>query len=342
MEKVLLTLLFGFIIGFIFQKLKITGGMMIGALVGSAIFNIITNMGYIPYELKFLSQAIAGAFIGSSINHDDLKNIKQIIVPIIFVLSMFLFLNLLIGFIISNYCGIDKPTAYMSAVPGGVSDIPIISVDFGANPSKVATMQFARLVAGIAIFPSIIRLFDNRDVKKEIKHKEVKKSVKKTYNYKYVALTIVVALIGGVVGQYLGVSGGVLIFSMLFTLILQIKIEKTKMPPPIRRFAQLLSGAFIGSTMLWTDVLDLRTLFIPIIILMVGYFLNCLITGFVLYKFFGFSFIEGMLSVSPAGASDMALIAGDMGIESPRLAMIQMTRLVLVIAIFPQVIALVI
>ncbi len=342
MENVLLTILFGFIMGYTFQRLKVTGGMMIGALVGSAVFNIVTSNGYLPYELKFISQVIAGAFIGCTINKEDLKNIKQMIGPIALAISMFLLLNITLGFIIYNVSDLDMPTAFMSAVPGGISDIPIIAMDFGADPAKVAAMQFARMVTGIAVFPSVIKLFGESEESGSselTQNSQLKKKVIKQYDYKFVTLTFAVALIGGIIGKVIGMSGGVLIFAMVTTIILKFRVDETAIPPVSRKFAQLLSGCFIGSTMVWADVLELRTLIIPIIILLVGYFLNCFATGFMLHKFFGFHIQEGMLSVSPAGASDMALIAADMGVGSPRLAMIQMSRLVLVIALFPQVIS---
>ncbi len=343
MLNVLLTILCGFIVGYTFHKLKVTGGMMIGALVGSAIFNIVSGRGYLPYEMKFLSQVIAGGFIGCTINKEDLKNIRHMIAPIFVAISMFMVLNITVGFIIYNISDMDLATAFMSSIPGGISDIPIIAMDFGANPSKVAAMQFARLVAGIAVFPSVIKLFsDKKESASDVIEDEVieeKVKIKKTYDYKFVGLTLVVALVGGIVGKVIGTSGGVLIFAMIFTIALKFRVEETAIPPKARRFAQLLSGCFIGSAMIWADVLELRTLVIPIIILLIGYFLNCIVTGFMLHKLFGFHMQEGMLSVSPAGASDMALIAADMGVGSPRLAMIQMSRLVLVIALFPQVIS---
>ncbi len=346
MVNIILTILCGFVVGYTFHKLKVTGGMMIGALVGSAIFNIVTDNGYLPYEMKFLSQVIAGAFIGCTIRKEDLKNIKSMIAPIFVAITMFLILNITVGFLIYNNSDMDLPTAFMSAIPGGISDIPIIAIDFGANPSKVAAMQFARLVAGIAVFPSIIKLFsdknsDDENISKKDEDAE-KPKTKKTYDYKFVVLTIVVACIGGFAGKVIGTSGGVLIFAMIFTIVLKFRVDETDIPPIARRFAQLLSGCFIGSAMVWADVLELRTLVVPIIILLIGYFLNCIITGFMLHKLFGFHIQEGMLSVAPAGASDMALIAADMGVGSPRLAMIQMSRLVLVIAVFPQVISVII
>ncbi|MFV0441376.1 MAG: AbrB family transcriptional regulator [Lachnospirales bacterium] len=160
MINVLLTLLFAFIFGYILQKLKIAGGMMIGAIIGSALFNIVFTMGFMPNYTKFFAQAIAGTYIGCSINKSDLQELKSVLKPLLFVITTFLITCLSVGTIIYFISDLDPATAYMSAVPGGMTDIPIIAIDFGANPSKVVTMQFARLVTGIGILPTIIKNFD--------------------------------------------------------------------------------------------------------------------------------------------------------------------------------------
>ncbi len=45
---------------------------------------------------------------------------------------------------------------------------------------------------------------------------------------------------------------------------------------------------------------------------------------------------EGMLMLTPAGASDMALISADIGVNSPRLILVQIYRLLIATAIFPH------
>ncbi len=353
MEDLLLTLLSAFIVGYVFHKLKITGGMIIGAIIGSAIFNITTSRGYMTYEYKFIAQAFSGAVIGCTIKRDDLKEMKHVIKPILFVLSMFMVLNIIVGFIIYNISSMDLMTSMMSVVPGGLSNIPIIAIDFGADGSQVATMQFARMVAGIGVFPTLIKRFEKYDkvsiseiscletnTNTSGEQTEVTKTKKEKYGF--IALGLLFALVGGYVGEVIGLSGGVLLFSMIFTIAIKLKFEEIEIPSVFRRIAQVLSGAYIGYTMTLSDVYELKNLIIPIIVVIIFFFINCVVTGFILHKFFKFSLIEGMLSAAPAGASDMALISADMGVSSPRLVMIQVARLITVVSVFPQVIKLVV
>ncbi len=338
MLNLLLTFAFAFIVGFIFDKAKVIGGMMIGAIIGSALFNILSGQGFMPSEAKFLSQVIAGTFIGCSISKKDLSSLKTIYKPVIFVITMFLVLNLTCGILIYNFSSLDAPTAFMSSTPGGMSDIPIISIDFGANPTTVAAMQFMRLVAGIGVFPTIIKQFEVNDNSSNIVV-ENKASVKQKSdkNNIYMLCVFCVSILGGIFGKYSTLSGGILVFSMLASLGFKLKFDNIVLPRKFRKFAQVLSGSFIGCTMTLADILSFRTLVIPIIILISCYFMNCLFSGYILHKKFGFDLREGMLACSPAGASDMALISQDMGITSPRLVVIHVVRLITVVAIFPPI-----
>jgi len=81
---------------------------------------------------------------------------------------------------------------------------------------------------------------------------------------------------------------------------------------------------------------------IPAIILLSGYFCACLLIGWFIHNKFGMTLKESMLAATPAGASDMALIASDLGIEGTDVVVLQIIRMLFVVLIFPQVINLIV
>lgn len=48
-------------------------------------------------------------------------------------------------------------TAFLSAAPGGMSDIAIMAEDLGADGSQVAMIQFIRVCFIISIYPIVIK-----------------------------------------------------------------------------------------------------------------------------------------------------------------------------------------
>ena len=161
--------------GYIFYKLKIPGGMMVGSIVAVSILNITTGMAYMPTFGKTMAQIIAGAFIGVGIERSDLERLKLIFKPAITLLTGMLILNIVSGFLIYFTSPMDLITSLMCAIPGGISDIPIIADEMGADSSKVAAMQFIRLVFGIGIFPTMIEKLSKSKFFKDDEELEVYK-----------------------------------------------------------------------------------------------------------------------------------------------------------------------
>ena len=111
------------------------------------------------------------------------------------------------------------------------------------------------------------------------------------------------------------------------------------MPLWMKRLAQLLSGAYIGSSMTYQDLLSLGGLLLPLVIILVGYTLNFFVLGSLIHKVGGgMTRRESYLTATPAGASDMALISSDLDINSPDLIVLQLMRMLIVVMVFPQII----
>lgn len=341
----LLTLLIGALCGLLVYKLKVPGGLLVGGIVGAAGLNIFCGAAYMPGQTKVVVQIIAGAFIGCTMEKSDVRRLPQIIKPTAIMILALLILNLTAGVLIYVTSPLDLVTSLMSVVPGGISDTPIIAAVMGADGPKVAVMQIVRQVLGIGMFPLLIHIYDEkRGEGKEEKIREAyteKRKKSQTRSWQAFLCTLIVAAVCGFLGGKTGMSAGTFVWAIVSVLILKLVFDFAYMPRWLKRFAQILSGCYLGSTITMTDVLDLRYLLIPLLIIIVGYLANCYITGIVLNKTCGFTRKEAMLITTPAGASDMALISSDMGVENTDVIILQILRAVIVMTFFPQIINLI-
>ena len=337
MLEVVLTLAVGVVCGFLFLKLKVPGGLMVGSMVGVAIFSIGTGMAVIPTEGRVAAQITAGAFVACTIERSDIRNLRKLAKPLsVLLLGMFI-LNIVAGFLIHAVSDLDWMTAFFCAVPGGMSDVPIIAADMGANGPMVAVMQFARMVVGVGIFPTLaLKLTKNETMRAGDGTVRSAPAPKGTSAF---LLTMAVAFAFGILGRVLGVPAGSLLFSLVGVLIFKLLTERAWMPLWMKRLAQLLSGAYIGSSMTYQDLLSLGGLLLPLVIILVGYTLNFFVLGSLIHKVGGgMTRRESYLTATPAGASDMALISSDLDINSPDLIVLQLMRMLIVVMVFPQII----
>lgn len=343
MFRFFITLLLAIAVGYAAYRAKIPGGFMVGAVLGSAALSISTGIAYMPGWTKIAAQVTAGAFIGCGISKNDLAGFRSLLRPILILLSMMLALNLTMGYLVYRLSPLDAVTAFMCAVPGGMSDIPIIAAEMGADAAKVTAVQFLRMVAGIAIFPSVIRAMTRDEVQPQPEDASSPafspdKTQKPRQSF---VLTLLVAAAGGLFGRALGIPAGTLAFAVIASVIFKLTTDRAVLPMWAKRMAQVLSGAYIGSSISAPDLAEMRQVLVPALLILAGYAINCFVTGYLLHRHCSFTRREGMLAATPAGASDMALISADLGVTSPNLVVMQTLRLLAVVIVFPQVIHLI-
>lgn len=341
----LITLLICYTMGCIANKFKIPGAFMVGSIIGAAALSIGTDIAYMPSSAKVFAQIIAGTFIATTVKKDDIRRLRTVLAPLLILACAYLFLTAIMGFLIHYVSKIDLLTSLMACIPGGISDVTIIAAEMGADAPKIAVLQFVRLVVGIGIFPTIIAFAcendgtsTNKQVEKVSKTNKTKLS---SEDIKKIGITLIIGTISGIIGKISKIPAGTLVFAMLGVLFYILLGHESYIPRSIKKFAQVLAGAYIGCTINYSDVLQMKILLMPILIIIIGYMVNCFLMGVVLHKACKIPRREAMLMATPAGASDMALISNDLGVDSPNLVVIQIFRLILTVTVFPQYVQLI-
>lgn len=334
-----LTLAAALAVGYLLYRLKVPGGMMIGAVVGACALELITGAAHMPAQAKTLSQMLAGALIGASVSREEVKRMRGLAKPALILMGALLMVNLICGLLIYRTGAMDLLTALMSSTPGGISNIPMIAADLGADPAKVVVMQLVRFFMGIVLFPSLIRLLEGdgpADGPSSSANAGPKaKALQGPWGP--VALTLLAAAACGLAGYYSPVPGGTMAFATLGVMALKCLWPRARTPRPVGKLAQCLSGAYVGAGVGWMELRELTRLPGPIAILLGCYTVGAALIALALYKSGCFNRKEAMLAATPAGASDMALISADLGIFNVNLVILQVLRLIVVISVFPAI-----
>lgn len=335
MLPIVTTLVVAFVVGYALDRLRVPGGMMIGAVIGACLLGIGTGMPELPKTAKTMAQIIAGGFIGAGVSRQELGEMKTIARPAVILLPCLLIINVVAGFFIYLVSPMDMITALMCCTPGGLSDMPMIAADLGADPAKVLVMQFVRFVMGIALFPSLIRWLTGSGGEKEAVLKRA--SVKS--DWWSVVITLAVATGFGLLGNASPMPSGTMAFSVLGSILCKIVYPKAQVPRLVRKAAQCLAGAYVGSGIGLQQLSEIPRLAVPIVILLACYLVGSLGISRLFVKAKCFNRTEAMLAATPAGASDMALISADLGVSNVKLILLQILRLIVVVSFFPTILS---
>jgi len=307
----ILTLAIGIVGGYLADKKKIPAAFMIGALFAVAIFNIVTDRAFLPTSFKFITQVATGTFIGSKFRTEDVKMLRKVIIPGMVMVVLMIAFSFILSFIMSHFLGIEYMTSFFATAPGGIMDISLIAYDFKANTSQVALLQLIRLISVISFVPFFTKKCYERSKNKKVSfEKKIEKEIneeERTLNKseKSLTFTLIIGIIGGIIGYFSHLPAGTMSFAMAFVAFFNVK-----------------------------------TLVLPIILIIVGFCLMNVLVGFFLYKTTKFSLSTALLSASPGGMSDISLMAEDLGANGPQVASMQFLRAIFIVGVYPLIIKL--
>lgn len=340
----LLALGLALFLGRLFQRLKVPGAMLVATVILVAAFQVLSQQIYVPAGIKDISQIIAGAFVGASLIWEDIRRLPALWRGFIILIVGLIGLNLLAALLIHRFSALDWQTAVFASIPGGMSTIPIISADYGANPISVTALQFVRLVMGIGVFPSLVdrlslRLAGEDATSQPSLDNKPKNSVpikedRPTSMPRWLSLVLVAGL--ATLFSQLIPSISLMVWSIIFMAICKLFLGGQSLPAWLRKIAQVLSGWYIGAQFGLEELLNLQALLLPAIINILVYLLGCITIGYLIHRFQKLPLTDSMLAAIPAGASDMVLIAGDLNIHNADIIVYQVLRLIIVTSIFPD------
>ncbi len=342
--KIALTALVAIAGAFVAKKLKLPIPFMLGSMVGVAAYNIFFGQAYMPSGMKVITQSVSGAYIGLSLSRKDLKSMKELIAPTVVLVGCFLIFTAVMGFLFYKVFHLDAATSFLVAIPGGVTEISLMAPEVGADPAIVSFLQTFRLFSVYLFFPSIITFMSKRVEVEEtealnIKDDEIRDSIIDRLvpdnDIAQQLMTALIGLIGGYLGKLSGLPAGTLSFAMILVILVHLNSKKLHMERKYKQYVQVLAGSLIGLSITMDTIRNLKNIILPTITLIVGYIVANFIISYLMAKTRKIDRISAMFASSPGGASDMALVASEIGGDSPKIAVLQIIRLVSCYIIFP-------
>ncbi len=338
------TVVIGIIGSLIATKLRMPGGMMVGAMILVAVFNIFTGKGTFPRIFKTFLQVFSGVIIGSRVGRKDVKELRFIIVPTIILLIFMMIMNVTLGYLIHKVGGLDIITSLFSSSPGGLSDMGLLAEDLGANPAYVTILQLVRVLTIYFFMPTIIgKIFARQmeankgNVRKPEPKKEDLSWKEKITRFLH---TVAVGSVGGAILYFLNVSSGAMIGSMIAVAAYNVITGRAYCPKSVRNVTQVGSGCFLGLKIDMESIMGLTALVLPAGIMLAGVIAFAFITAFVINRLTKLDFAVALMASTPGGVQEISLLSEELGTDTPKVAVMQTSRLMFVISFFPTLIEL--
>ena len=343
--NLLLTILVAAAGSYLFYKFRIPAGALIGAIIFSAALNIITGVGTFPGFMKTVLQAVAGAFIGQRVTRNDLAELRRTLAAGILMFFTMGLYSILVGLMLFKVTQLDLATALVSAMPAGLSDIAVVSSDLGANSTQTTVVHTIRTLFAIIILPqAAFRLceyfsHDKEELERQrAMARKLETKPPELRTTKNMLITLCLAEVFGIVGKFSGIPSGALTFAVFAVAGQNITRGTAYLPRYLKLGAQCLTGILVGINVTIEDVLNMGTLIKPVILVLICTTICNYFCAFLLHKVCRLDLSTSLFGSIPAGVSDMALIATDLGGDAPRVGVLQLVRYIGLFSVMPFVI----
>lgn len=341
-----LTHVVGGIGGYWGNKKKIPAGVMIGALLAIALMN--TVVGYAaeyPPNLRVMVQILSGLVIGSRFRKKDINELRKMGKPILILLIMMFTFTIVFSLLMHSISGLSFMTSLFSCAPGGMSDLTLIAVDFGASTDKVMLLQLFRFLVVVIFFPNIIKKLYLKEpaVTLSINESEVEEEKEKPAFTPHItkdkltkfAISLAASTAGALLLRTVGVPAGAIIGAILGTILLSVATDLLSYPSFIKVLSRVLAGCYVGSQISRATWAALGELIVPMLIMAIEVFVMSFATAYLLSKFTGMNKATALFCCTPGGITEMGLIADELGLDTPKIVLMHSFRLISVICLIP-------
>lgn len=335
LSKILFFLLAG-ITGFALFLLGVPAGWLIGGILYGIVYQRLFTSPQIHASWQTFAKIFIGLNIGSMLDTGIIAEIKAILLPFALSLALTITGAILLGWILYRFSKLDIVTALFCCIPGGASEVISISEEYGANQRIVSAFHSARIIFIVVITPFLLTYLSGHSIQRG--SVVVASSLLSLTDALILGMAAYAAFI---LSEKLNIPAGSLIYAILIGIVVHLFfIDASATSRLFSGIAQSSIGGMIGLQFDRKSFHQLKSIGLISVYVLILYLLMGMGIAAIFQMLTPADFITSYLSVMPAGAAEMASIAAGLGLNTPLVASIQITRLVLTFLIMPNLIKL--
>ncbi|TFL19989.1 AbrB family transcriptional regulator [Jannaschia formosa] len=282
--------------------------------------------------LTDLMRTILGVAVGASITPALMGELPSMALSLL-LSPLFLLAAAAAGYpYLRRTCGFDRATAFYAAMPGGLQDMLLFGEQAGGDPRALSLLHATRVLLIVVIVPMLLTLIWSIDLT------ETPGAPVSAFTPAELLILAAAGLVGWKAAAWLGLFGASILGPMILTAALSLGGVVTQRPPAEAiQAAQFFIGMVVGvkySGITFAEVRRFLTAGLGHAVILTS--IAALFAETVVL--FGLApQIDAILSFSPGGQAEMALMALVAGADVAYVILHHVTRIVLVITCAPFV-----
>ncbi|WP_028401025.1 AbrB family transcriptional regulator [Ectobacillus panaciterrae] len=335
--------------GYILSLTGISIGWMIGSLIMSGFLSfwqpawlrMNKNQNGIQKYWLFIGQWTLGIELGQRINTAVLHTFREHWMTIIIMLFVSILLSLLSGFALWRFSQTDMLTSFIGTAPGGLSAMPGIAQEAGANTAVVSLTQTIRVLLVTGTIPIFVSYWNTNNMGHEHGTSTIHPSFE-IHSLLWTGVLVIVASVGYFIGKHLKFPSPWLLGSMLGVALIQTIVGSYKehdmiawWPHWLIILSQILMGSSIGSRLNKKMFIGVKRMLVVSLLGSLALTISMFLCAFFVSKLTGIAWNTSVLAFAPGGIAEMATTAAVLHADSTFVVAVQVLRVLLVIMMLP-------
>lgn len=315
-------------------------GTPLAWMLGAMFFTTTASLAGAPTHMSLILRkvmlAILGIMLGSSFHPEIISQAVQWLPSMGVMIGFVALITTLSYQYFRRVAGLDQATAYFSSAPGGLTEMMTVGESVGGNVATISMVHATRILVVVGTIPVYFRYFEGLHVP------TLPPGPAGFPDLLDMALLTACAVIGVPLAAKLRLPAGGLLGPMLLSAVLHISGLTSAAPPSVLvACAQVVIGAGIGCRFAGLSLRHVwRTIMFAIGsgVMMV---IAAAVTGIVVAPMIGDLPKPLILALAPGGLAEMSLIALSIGSLTAYVSFMHLSRIVLVVMVFPAIFRLV-
>ncbi|MDR1377601.1 MAG: AbrB family transcriptional regulator [Synergistaceae bacterium] len=328
---------------FVFRLLRVPNPALLGSMVATGALSV-TGL-YPPLNTRpvsFVANVLIGISIGRQIDRAVAKRMLRMIMPVAIQTVGMLLLSLICGLSMRLMSGLDLATSLISGAAGGIAEMVVFGMSIDASISVIAFVQLFRVVTFVALIPYLALVAEKiTGISQESRSSNnAAKGTSLAFFAKQDYLKLVpLAFVGGAFAAWLKIPTGGMLGAMLVGGGLALLWGKRyRFDDRIRLMAQIGLGLVTGERITPQIAEQLGALFVPAIVVTFVMLLGCTLLAILLYKTSDWSLTTCLLCAAPAGLSQIASFAEEVGADPLTASVFHTARIVGIVTLYPWIV----
>lgn len=351
--------------GALFSFTGLSVGWLVGAIASTGLWQLMqkvrsespqTSSPFFYPFWKNTAQVVIALQISKHISGAAMKSFVSSWPAIIAMLVLTLIFSLMFGFVFSKWSGTDLKTSLYALTPGGISSIPTISQERGANPVIVTSIHILRMATVSSMIPVFASFCVSSGISPLVTPNNqtfILEPLYETALYEVIEFmhahplfwTIVLAFsvwAGVKAAKLMKFPAAILVGGILGVSFMQMAVSSYAsfsiipwLPQSVKIGAQIMLGASLGTKMNRSLFMEARRSMFVGIFSIFGLLAIMSTCSILLHMITGISLVTSLLSFAPGGVAEMAATSNAVHADSSFVIAAQTLRLILIYTFLP-------